>query len=221
MYIDGFGNLEVFVAANWLLAVDPMLVGMVACMCQLFFAWRLHVMVQLRWLTTFVIVFSFFTLCGGLAAGISIFVVKSYSGSGYGKPFGIFWQVSTLITDITITVSVTYHLHRRKGIYEATDRLLDSIIQLTIQNGFLTSIVAVVDMSFYIYALYANTVLSSLNARKRLRPLVAATVDMNRTTDQQTSTFIPARRSGTYPPSPEDDLEADNGGDSQSEFDRK
>ncbi|KZP34270.1 hypothetical protein FIBSPDRAFT_1035346 [Athelia psychrophila] len=246
MYINGWGNMEVFAKANWLLAVDPMLVGMIACMVQLYFAGRLHIMVRNRWLTIFVIIFSIFTVLGGFAAGISILVVKSYAGSGHGKPAGIFWQVSTIITDITITVSVTYHLHGRKGLYAPTDRLLDSIIQLTIQNGFLTSIVAVVDMAFYIYApvpphpvsnptlashiilffimpkLYANTVLSSLNARPRLRHMANATVDISGAAFPQVSTFVAVRSS--EPHSPEGiDLEADMRRDSQSltGFERK
>ncbi|KAF7968113.1 hypothetical protein HWV62_31977 [Athelia sp. TMB] len=210
LLIDGWGDITAFESGGWLLAADPMVAAIVACMVQGFFAWRLQIVAQQAWLTTFIIICSACTLLGGIGTGIAVLWVKSYALFGTFKPIASIWLISATIADITITLALTYHLRRRRGSFGATDRLLDRIVQLTIQNGFLTALVSVVDISLYLSTpkpyhiceihcnpvmqllrftdslqalsflmpkLYSNTVLSSLNARRELRPLANATVE--------------------------------------------
>ncbi|KZP30704.1 hypothetical protein FIBSPDRAFT_1037971 [Athelia psychrophila] len=185
LLVDNWGNIVAFESGDWLLAADPMVAGMVAFMVQLFFAWRIHIVAAKPLLTTGIVLCSFVTLCGGIGTGIAVLWVKSYALFASFQQIAVIWLISATVGDISITTALTYHLRRRKGAFEATDRLLDRIVQLTIQNGLLTSIVSIVDISLYLSTpkpyhialsflmpkLYANTVLSSLNARRRLRPL--------------------------------------------------
>ncbi|KZP27535.1 hypothetical protein FIBSPDRAFT_1040088 [Athelia psychrophila] len=185
LLIDNWGNIVAFESGDWLLGSDPMVAGVVAFMVQLFFAWRIHIIAGQPLLTMGIVACSFATLCGGIGTGIAVLWVKNYALFASFRPIAIVWLISATVGDISITVALTYHLRRRKGTFAATDRMLDRIVQLTIQNGLLTALVSIVDMTLYLSTpipyhialsflmpkLYANTVLSSLNARRSLRPL--------------------------------------------------
>ncbi|KZP12121.1 hypothetical protein FIBSPDRAFT_168833 [Athelia psychrophila] len=54
-----------------------------------------------------------------------------------------------MAADITITVAMTYHLRRAKGTFQRTERLLDRIIILTLQNGSLTTLLALFNVCLY------------------------------------------------------------------------
>lgn len=129
LLIDGWGDIVAFEKANWLLAADPMVAGVVACMAQLFFAWRLHIIASQRWLTAFIVIFSFATFCGGVGTGIAVLLVKEYALFGTFKAIAMIWLIPAAITDIVITMALTIHLRRYKGNFEATDSVLDRIVQ--------------------------------------------------------------------------------------------
>ncbi|KZP16241.1 hypothetical protein FIBSPDRAFT_702104, partial [Athelia psychrophila] len=183
LLIDNWGQIEAFTYGNWLLTADLMVAGIVACMVQCFFAWRIQIITEKKWLTMAIIFCAFITMCGGIGSGIAVLVVPSYAALANFMHIEIIWPISAAVGDIVITISLTYHLRRYKGRSEATDKVLDCIIRLTVQNGFLTAIGAVVavclylitpirtipyhiPLSFILPKLYSNTVLSSLNARK-------------------------------------------------------
>lgn len=129
LLIDNWGNIEAFTTGDWLLAADPMVAGVVAFMVQLFFAWRLHIIAQQRWLTMFIIVMSFATVCGGIGTGIAVLWVKSYARFADFQQIAVIWLISAAVGDISITTALTFHLRRRRGTFKATDRLLNRIIQ--------------------------------------------------------------------------------------------
>ncbi|KZP03583.1 hypothetical protein FIBSPDRAFT_678281, partial [Athelia psychrophila] len=171
LFIDGWNNTSTFQKADWLIAVDPVLMGGIACMVQLFFTWQ-YIIAKQHWLTSFICICSFATLLGGIGTGIAVLWVGDYSLFMKFKPVASIWGVSATVADLTITVAMTYHLHRAKGGFEATDRLLDHIIQLTLHNGSLTLLTTLVtlwlymSLTFLITKLYSSSVLLSLNARK-------------------------------------------------------
>ncbi|KZP30118.1 hypothetical protein FIBSPDRAFT_777799 [Athelia psychrophila] len=183
LLIDNWGAIDAFTYGDWLLAADPMLAGITAGMVQCFFAWRIQVISKQKWLTMAVVFCAVLTVCGGIGTGIAVLWVSSYALFGNFNQIATIWLVSAAIGDIAITIGLSYHLNRRKGSFEATDQLLDRIIQLTVQNGLLTALVAIVDiclylstpipyhisLSFLMPKLYSNTVLSSLNARRNMR----------------------------------------------------
>ncbi|KAF7970398.1 hypothetical protein HWV62_24193 [Athelia sp. TMB] len=182
LLIDNWGQPTAFASGDWLLAADPMVAGVVAFMVQLFFAWRIHVIARTPWQTLAILACAALTLCGGLGTGVAVLWVKEYALFASFKPVAAVWLLAASVGDIAITVALTYHLRRWKGTFKATDRLLDRIIQ---------PLVAVVDIALYLSTptpyhialsflmpkLYANTVLSSLNARRALRADALATVD--------------------------------------------
>ncbi|KZP13817.1 hypothetical protein FIBSPDRAFT_868948 [Athelia psychrophila] len=190
LLIDNWGQIAAFTHGDWLLAGDPIIIGIVASMAQGFFAWRVYVITSSRWLAAFIATCAVTTGLAGIGTGIASLWVREYVLFVNFKQVMVIFLVSAAVGDFSITVLVTYHLRRRKGTFEATDKILDSIIRLTIQNGFITGIIAILDLcvyfasplpyhmgiSFLMPKLYSNTVLSSLNARKNLRRDLA-TVD--------------------------------------------
>ncbi|KZP26295.1 hypothetical protein FIBSPDRAFT_928731 [Athelia psychrophila] len=204
LLIDNWGQIAAFTQGDWLLAADPMLAGIVACMAQCFFAWRIYVLTSSRWLTAIIACCAVVTACGGIGTGIAVLWVKKYTLFLTFKQITVLWLVSAAVGAIGITISLTYHLRRRKGSFEATDKVLDRIIQLTIQNGFFTAIVAITDvcmylavplpyhmaLSFLMPKLYSNTILSSLNARKDIRRDLANVVDCGGRTTIRTADVV-------------------------------
>jgi len=216
LFIDSRGNIAIFQTAGWLAASSDIMAALIQSIVQLFFAWRLHIIgstlyptltqspqsvygwrdfivEKQHWLTGFICICSFATLCGGVGTGIASLLVKEYSHfSPTVGPIGFIWGSSSIAADLIITVAMTYHLHRAKGTFESTDRLLDRIILLTVQNGSLTTLIALIDVCLYVAAknpywisgtllipkLYSNSALSSLNARRYMRPPVNLVVEL-------------------------------------------
>lgn len=129
LFIDGWGDADAFVTANWLLAVDPMLNGIIACMVQCYFAWRLHVIAGQLWLTILIVSTSIVAGLGGIGTGIGVLWLKNYALLGDLKPIGCIWVIGAMVADIAITCAMSYHLRRRKGGFTVTDNLLDRIVQ--------------------------------------------------------------------------------------------
>lgn len=166
LFINGWGNIAAFASADWLLAADPMIAGVVAGLVELFFAWRLHVLGNRYWLTIFIIACALFTFLGGVGTGIAVYWVGNFALLGAIRPIVMLWQISAVVADITITVTLTYHLRYRRTSIRATDRLLDRITQreylmsdflsprscalVTIQNGLVTTLVTLADFALYL-----------------------------------------------------------------------
>lgn len=129
LFVEGWGDPSYYTSASWLLASDPMVCGIVACMVQLFFAWRLHIISKKPLLTAFIVTASVATLAGGVGTGIAVLWVREYALLGRVKAIGCTWDFSAVIADVTITIGMTYYLRRHKGSFDSTDHLLDRIIQ--------------------------------------------------------------------------------------------
>ncbi|KAF7967409.1 hypothetical protein HWV62_39104 [Athelia sp. TMB] len=156
LFIDGWGDISAFESGDWLLASDPMLAGIAGCMVQSFFAWRLHIVAKQRLLTIFILFCSLGTLVGGVGTGIAVLWVKSYALFDSFKQITCICLISAAVGDVTITAAFSYHLRRRKGSFKATDRLLDRIILLTVQNGLLTALVALTDVTLFLSSVFVE-----------------------------------------------------------------
>jgi len=90
---------------------------------------------------------------------------------------------STMATDILLSMALSVLLHRGRSGIPRTDRMINTLILYTVNNGLLTSVCALLDvvvhatlpttfafLSFYflLSKLYTNTFLATLNARRSL-----------------------------------------------------
>ncbi|KZP17747.1 hypothetical protein FIBSPDRAFT_893992 [Athelia psychrophila] len=207
LLVAGRGNSAAFESGGWPVGMISLILPPTRCLSDLFFARRLHILSGKRWITLIIAFFSMLGFCGGIGTGIAAVWIKDFSQFGKFKVVAAIGGACPVIADVTITVVITYYLHRSKGNFEVTDRLLDRVIQLAVQNCALTSSCEIVSLSLY-YALdkpyffggtgsptyistnsilallflapmfHVHSVLSSLNARKTLRSLANATVDL-------------------------------------------
>ncbi|KAF7344570.1 hypothetical protein MSAN_01939100 [Mycena sanguinolenta] len=165
--------------ATWLFATDPILTGLIACLGQLFYAWRVKALTGNIWLTLVVVACSLIGLAGGVATTIEVLLTPIYANFIHFKGTVIIWLGAECLADIFITAILVLHLSSHKSGLEASDVLVDRIIRMTMQTGLATVVCAVVDLVLFLAhpgglhlafniplcKLYTNSLLSSLNAR--------------------------------------------------------
>ncbi|KII91873.1 hypothetical protein PLICRDRAFT_524484 [Plicaturopsis crispa FD-325 SS-3] len=185
--VDNFMNIEALLTLPWPLAADPALVGIVAFMVQAFFAWRVRVITQNSYIAGAIFCCSLVTLVGGVTFAVFFqFLgdVQTLATKPIARTLAIVWLVPAAVADVSITTALSWHLRRRRTGFSATDSAITRIVRLTVQNGALTTIIALLDLiaflslknsglhvgfSFPLPKLYTNSVLSSLNARDPTR----------------------------------------------------
>ncbi|KAK0200160.1 hypothetical protein DFS33DRAFT_1359319 [Desarmillaria ectypa] len=179
MFIDNFMNPAAFGRADWIVCTDPILSGLMASMVQCFFAWRVWALTRNPFYLGFVVLCAIASTAGGLGTGIYAGIIGDFSEFRKLKVVALIWLVSGALGDLAITLIVSNYLRKARGTFPTTDRLLTKLIRLTMQNGLLTSVLAIVDISLYLASnkpyyfgiaflipkLYTNSALSSLNAR--------------------------------------------------------
>ncbi|KAK0220863.1 hypothetical protein EDD85DRAFT_863736 [Armillaria nabsnona] len=179
MLIDNFMNPAAFMTADWIVCTDPIISGFMASMVQGFFAWRIWVLTRNPLYFGFVVLCAIASTGGGLGTGIYAAIIGDLSEFRKIKAVALIWLISGALGDLAITLITTNYLRKARGTFPRTDRLLTKLIRLTMQNGLLTSLLAVVDFSLYLASnkpyyfgiaflipkLYTNSALSSLNAR--------------------------------------------------------
>ncbi|KAJ8690742.1 hypothetical protein PTI98_012146 [Pleurotus ostreatus] len=180
---EGITNIPIMLLA------DPFVTVFISTPIQLFLAWRIKIISQSKVLTGIISFFAMSSFIGGIAAPIATKVTDSmtYDRLPRMAPGIITWLTSAATTDIIITVSLVYHLYRRKTGVRSTDDLVNRIMRLTIQTGMITALFATLDVicfnafhqtsmnfawDFPLCKLYTNSLLSTLNARAGWNNLV-------------------------------------------------
>ncbi|KAG7439899.1 uncharacterized protein BT62DRAFT_912075 [Guyanagaster necrorhizus] len=150
---------------------------------QLFFAWRVKVLTSSWISTTSVCVTALLAVAGGIATAAEANAQEAVTDFQKFKVTVIIWLVSSCICDFLITGALVWYLLPQRGHktgFEQSDELMDRIIRLTIQTGFITSFCAMMDLITFLAIaspsvhiiftgmlgkLYTNALMSSLNAR--------------------------------------------------------
>ncbi|PPQ73239.1 hypothetical protein CVT24_009950 [Panaeolus cyanescens] len=188
-------------------ATDPALtaspIGIIASLVQGFFAWRIHVLTQSWALVLLVAMGSVSGTLGGIITSWEVGRTPRFVDFQDFKSFVILWLVSESVTDILVTTILVWHLYvgkprhlpqtfltdegflkkKHKTGYPASDLMQDpapdSAPLVTVQTGLITSLVATLDVVFFLVdstgthlifnfplcKLYTNSLMSSLNSR--------------------------------------------------------
>ncbi|KAK0454865.1 hypothetical protein EV421DRAFT_455976 [Armillaria borealis] len=220
------GNMEALSYTEWSLAVPSGTNGLAASIIQFFFAYRVYIMSDRNLhLTGSVCVMSvtqFAVSFAVMVQSIRFPAAIDYRRFEHLVPpcFAI-----TAATDVLITVSLCYYLQIRKSGLEKTDGVVNRLTLLTINNGILSSAVALTAfvcqlaasgtmlpfaMCFLLGKVYTNTLLSSLNSRSstrkrlsRLIPMEILSSDQRRFSRDKTSSECNTSQGSTVPPQPE------------------
>ncbi|KAH9927667.1 uncharacterized protein B0H18DRAFT_283759 [Fomitopsis serialis] len=161
----------------------PAITGIISCSVELFFTYRVYAISHSIWLSAFIPVLAVASM---LCAIGSVIAIRWPGMSGIeslqrpvAKGLVSTWLVTGVVADILITVSLVWHLHRRKSGFSSTDSLVNQIIRLTVQTGVLTTTWAILDLALYLASprathlffnislakLYTILLISSLNHR--------------------------------------------------------
>ncbi|KAJ7208627.1 hypothetical protein GGX14DRAFT_633504, partial [Mycena pura] len=177
----GFGNLSALtnIHLNWLTV--PILGGIVACVGQSFYAYRIYIFSKSRIIPTLIVAVALTSMVGGLITGVFGFIGLSFHlCQALIETSTSVWCAGSATCDILIATCMTYYLAKSGSGYRQTRVLISKLIRLTIETGSITAVVAIVNLilffafpgkTYYTAAalitpkLYANTMLAVLNAR--------------------------------------------------------
>ncbi|KAJ7728191.1 hypothetical protein B0H16DRAFT_1589190 [Mycena metata] len=175
----GFGDPSALATQRFGWLVVPVFGGIVACIVQSFYAFRLYKLSGSR-IVPSILVFAALGICvTGIIEGVS---GRQGVCSRQHGPLTIcqLFLVGAALIDITIAGCMTYYLTKRDTGFRRTHALATKLIRLSIETGVLTALVAVLTLAlffgipgkaYYVVpgsffsTVYANTMFAMLNSR--------------------------------------------------------
>ncbi|KAJ7124632.1 hypothetical protein C8R43DRAFT_37352 [Mycena crocata] len=162
---------------------QPLSVVVISMPIQVFFAWRIYQLRTTVWIPLIISVVAVASFAGGLWTSVRIYVLKHIANKILLHDSELLWLLAACVADVIITVSLVLTLRGRKTGFKATDPVVDRIIRTTIQTGMITALFSIFDVVCFmafprdainfvwdiaLSKLYANCLMSSLNARQAL-----------------------------------------------------
>ncbi|KAK0222463.1 hypothetical protein EDD85DRAFT_1028251 [Armillaria nabsnona] len=185
MFGYGFGDIEALTDMHFDWLTVPIMSGVVACVGQVFYAYRIFVLSKSP-------IIPIFVTCVSLTSTIAAIITGAYSFEAGNVlklnnrrtsiAVGI-WCGASALCDIIIAICMTYYLMRSDTGFRRTRLLVTKLIRLTVETGSVTAVVALLNLilffgfphqTFYgtpaliMPKLYANTVYMVLNSRIRI-----------------------------------------------------
>ncbi|KDR82133.1 hypothetical protein GALMADRAFT_44609, partial [Galerina marginata CBS 339.88] len=181
----GFGNPSVLDEVDILWFSVPIMSGLVAFISQAFYAYRITVLAQTKYLSGLIMLLACFSLAGSIALGVETKNAVLFSHLLKKDSFttaGI-WEGGSAACDVLIAASMTYYLKRRDTGIKQTQVLLTKIIRLTIETGSLTAAIAILTLiltflpgqpTYYqtsvsvLGKVYSNSMMVAFNSRMKI-----------------------------------------------------
>ncbi|KAF9478318.1 hypothetical protein BDN70DRAFT_49117 [Pholiota conissans] len=187
----------------------PVLTGIIACVAQGFYCYRIGVITESKLTVGIIIVFSLVQLGGSIAIGIQTknaqFFSRVFLKEGSFISTGI-WEAGSAVCDLLIAGIMTYHLRKRDTGFQYTHDIVTRVIRLTIETGTLTAALAIAVLvlaflpghppyyqscALILGKAYSNSMMVALNSRMKVTSN-SATASWNE------STIIPPPKSASY-----------------------
>ncbi|TFK21502.1 hypothetical protein FA15DRAFT_78689 [Coprinopsis marcescibilis] len=175
-----WGTQEAVTYFPMMLAADPLVTAIIAAPVQMFVGWRIRIISRSSWLLLLIWALALTGLGGGIWLSVTVTQIREFARKPELHWPALLWLLSSAIVDVVITISLVFHLSRRKTGFRGTDNSIDRIIRLTIQTGMVTTVFAILDVlcflllprttinfiwDFALSKLYTNALMSTLNAR--------------------------------------------------------
>jgi len=178
--VQHFGDLKFLGTCNWLYSSDPATTALIAFLVQCFYAWRVKALTHNIFFASVIIVCAVVGLAAGLVTAVlsSTTIVLFAEFDKLRIPV-IVWLTSNVVGDVLITSILVFYLAKYRNGIVVTNDLINGIIKVTVQTGMVTAICATINLITYLAVptglylmfnytlakLYANSMLSTLNAR--------------------------------------------------------
>ncbi|KAF8629364.1 hypothetical protein AX17_005660 [Amanita inopinata Kibby_2008] len=181
-----YGQAEATKYFPIMFASEPIIIVAVSTPIQLFLALRIRLLTGMNWIPLIISLFALVSLAGGIWTTVMIVLIKTFVRKPELHHPALVWFLASCVSDILITGVLVVSLSKRKTGFTATDDAISKLIRMTVQTGLLTSLFAIGDVVFFLTLphtalnflwdlalskLYANCLMSTLNARAALQNL--------------------------------------------------
>ncbi|KDR71930.1 hypothetical protein GALMADRAFT_253725 [Galerina marginata CBS 339.88] len=184
-FATGFGNPAVLDEVDIIWFSVPIMSGIVGFITQAFYAYRVSVLAQSKYVAGLIMVLAFLQVAGSIliaveakkAAHWSLFLKRdSFISAGI-------WEGGSAACDVLIAASMTYYLKRRDTGVKQTQVLLSRLIRLTVETGTLTAAIAITTLiltflpgrpTYYqasvsvLGKMYSNSMMVAFNSRMKI-----------------------------------------------------
>ncbi|KZP26264.1 hypothetical protein FIBSPDRAFT_350632 [Athelia psychrophila] len=162
-----FGNVDAVKVAEWTFTIDTAFTGIIAGTVQLFYAWRVHVLVRKLEITVVIVIGALSGAALGIVASVNGIRVPQFSKwqKFFQHPVAA-WLAISACTDILFAVLLVRFLYQRKTGLAATDSVVDRIIRNTLQTGLLTAVVAITNLALFVAASHQSSLILNVPLSK-------------------------------------------------------
>ncbi|KAJ6466173.1 hypothetical protein C8R47DRAFT_1201414 [Mycena vitilis] len=178
----GYGDLASLDAVRWAWFSVPILGSTIACVGQIFFAWRISVIGKTWYIPAVITVITTIQWGGGIWTGIDIIRAGRFSLLHSLKP-PFAWLAATALSDLIIVFGTLYYIIKSRDrefkLYR-TNIALSRIIKVSVETGVLCAVFAILDLAIYVAfkgdnthlavciwlsKVYSNSIMVILNSR--------------------------------------------------------
>ncbi|CEL62687.1 hypothetical protein RSOLAG1IB_05043 [Rhizoctonia solani AG-1 IB] len=174
-----FGNFPAQMHSHWFFHMAPLMTVTIAGTTQGFFAWRISRLTGCKWISWGIALVLLTQFVAGAVTTVGAWQVVEFTRFGELKVQISLWLVTSAISDLAITIVLTWYLHTHRTGFPKTEDLIARLIRVTVQTGLITTLWAVLDLIIFLVVpnplhllfnlplpkLYSNSLLSTLNAR--------------------------------------------------------
>jgi len=206
--IQKFGQAEALKYFPTMFSAEPIVFVCISTPIQVFFAWRIKVLTKYNILALIITLFALVSCGGGVWTSVLLIKLKLFALKPKLHPAALVWFLSAVVADVLITATLVVSLSKRKTGFTGTDDAIQKIIRMTVQTGMLTAFCAIADVVLFmtlphtalnfvwdisLVKIYANCLMSSLNARTGLQDLTS-----NGTSAQRYLSSVHRQREDTF-----------------------
>ncbi|KAJ6537803.1 hypothetical protein B0H19DRAFT_1180938 [Mycena capillaripes] len=179
-----YGNLDAIDHVRWAWFSVPILGSTIACVGQLFFAWRIWIIGKTLYIPALIAAITAVQWGGGIWTGVEIIRAKRFSQlqAEHLRP-PIVWLSATAAADLIIVAGTLYYIIKARDNefkLHTTNHTLSRIIKVSVETGVLCAVFALTDLSLFIgfngnnthlvvciwlSKVYSNSIMVILNSR--------------------------------------------------------
>ncbi|KAG6326754.1 hypothetical protein ID866_12335, partial [Astraeus odoratus] len=127
--INHFGDVAWLVQVDWVGDMDPIMTGIIGGAVQLFFAWRVYVLLKNIYLVAIIAICSLAGILGSVGTTIAIRIVPEFANFWKFEAIVIVWLAGAACADVIIAASLVLYLRNKRNEFSATNDAIDRIIR--------------------------------------------------------------------------------------------
>ncbi|KAJ8518912.1 hypothetical protein ONZ45_g4084 [Pleurotus djamor] len=183
--VENWGDIHAILSPPWTTTTISIMGGLISAAVQFFYAWRITRLKNNRLtqiIVVFIILIAITQVISALVGSLKLTLSGDLASPSDLSAYFTVWLVGSFIDDFIIAVTMYTILSAaaRRTLSKDMGSQLERIMQLSIQTGAITAIVALVQLILFLYfkdnnlhstpalilgKLYSNAMLASLNSR--------------------------------------------------------